>query len=306
MQRPPHSQASLAIAIIVPAMLILPGIDAIAKWLSDSVSPGQVAWARFAVQTLVMAPFALRAHGLLWPRHLGAHALRGFLIAATTLIFFAALRHLPLADAIAIFFVEPLLLTLLGAAILRERIGWRRIGAVIAGLVGAMIVIRPGYAAFGLPALLPLAAALCFAFYLLLTRSLSQREEPTRMQFYAGVSGFIVMSVALMFGEFSNIAVLDPVLPTATECMLLVLLGVIATLGHWLVVHAYKRAPAGVLAPFQYLEILGATVLGLLVFGDFPDPIAWVGIAIIVASGLYVFHRERCARIRPQSGESTT
>jgi S-adenosylmethionine uptake transporter len=263
-----------AIAIMVPAMLMLPGIDAIAKFLADSVPAGQVAWARFAFQTLAMAPFVLRRHGLRRPRHLWLQALRGFAIALTTLIFFAALRYLPLADAIAIFFVEPLLLTLCSALFLGEQVGWRRMGAVLVGLLGAMIVVRPSFAAFGLAALLPLGAAMSFALYLLLTRWLSQRENSAHMQFYAGVSGCLVMSVALLVGQSWYIGVLDPVTPTLAQWGLLAALGAIATIGHWLVVIAFKRAPASVLAPLQYLEILGATVLGWFLFDDFPDPVA--------------------------------
>lgn len=278
---------------MVPAMFILPGIDAIAKFLSDSVPAGQVSWARFAFQTLIMLPFVIRGHGFRLPRHFWLQALRGTAIASTTLIFFAALRYLPLADAIGIFFVEPLLLTLLSALFLGERVGWRRMIAVLAGLIGAMIVVRPSFATFGLAALLPLGAAMSFAMYLLLTRWLSQREDSAHMQFYAGVSGWMVMSAALLVGAWLNIEVLDPVSPTLSQWGLLALLGIIATFGHWLVVVAFRLAPAAVLAPLQYLEILGATLLGWLFFNDLPDFVACLGIAIIVGSGLYVAHRER-------------
>jgi S-adenosylmethionine uptake transporter len=282
-----------AIAIMVPAMFMLPGIDAIAKFLSDSVPAGQVSWARFAFQTLAMLPFVLCAGGLRWPRYFWLQALRGSAIAMATLIFFAALRYLPLADAIAIFFVEPLLLTVFSAWFLGEPLGWRRMGAVLVGLTGAMVVVRPSFAVFGLAALLPLAAAASFALYLLLTRWLAQREESAHMQFYAGVSGCVVMSVALLIGDSWQIGVLDPVTPTLAQWGLLAALGALATFGHWLVVMAFKRAQAVVLAPLQYLEILGATLLGWIFFDELPDPIAWLGIVIIIGSGLYVAHRER-------------
>ena len=288
-----------AIAIMVPAMFMLPCIDAIAKSLSDSVPAGQVSWARFAFQTLAMLPFVLHGGGMRWPRHFWLQALRGCAIAMTTLIFFAALRFLPLADAIAIFFVEPLLLTLFSAVFLAESVGWRRMGAVLAGLIGAMIVVRPSFATFGLSALLPLAAATSFALYLLLTRWLSQREETAHMQFYAGVSGCAVLSLALLVGQSSNIDVLDPVAPTLVQWGWLAALGAIATCGHWLVVMAFKRAQAVVLAPLQYLEILSATLLGWVFFDDFPDPVAWFGIAIIISSGLYVAHREQVVKPTP-------
>jgi len=278
--------------LMVLAMLILPGIDAIAKWLSSTISSGQVAWSRFFFQTLLMLPLFLRTRGPILTPALPLHALRGALIALATLLFFSALKYLPLADAISIFFVEPLILTLLGALFLGESVGWRRLTAVAVGFAGSLVVIRPSFSALGLPALLPLGTALSFAVYLILTRKLAQREYPERMQFYAGVFGGIVMSVALAAGEVADITVLSFVWPDRWQWMLLAGLGVIATSGHLLVVHAFRRGPAGLLAPFQYVEIIGATILGLVFFGDFPDATTWVGVAIIVSSGMYVFHRE--------------
>ncbi len=278
--------------LMLLAMLILPGIDAIAKWLSSGISAGQVAWSRFLFQTLLMLPLFLRTRGAIVTRALPLHALRGALIALATLLFFSALKYLPLADAISIFFVEPLILTLLSAVFLGESVGWRRLTAVAVGFGGSLVVIRPSFSALGLPALLPLGTALSFAVYLILTRKLAQHEYPERMQFYAGVFGGIVMTAALAAGSVTDVAVLSFVWPDRVQWLLLAGLGVIATSGHLLVVHAFRRAPAGMLAPFQYVEIIGATILGLVFFGDFPDATTWLGVAIIVASGMYVFHRE--------------
>ena len=277
---------------MLAAMLILPGIDAIAKWLSDAISSGQVAWSRFFFQTLLMLPLFLRTRGAIVTRALPLHALRGALIALATLLFFSALKYLPLADAISIFFVEPLILTLLSAVFLGESVGWRRLAAVATGFAGALIIIRPSFSALGLPALLPLGTALSFAVYLILTRKLAQHEYPERMQFYAGVFGGIVMTVALTAGSVTDVAVLSFVWPDRSQWLLLAALGIIATAGHLLVVHAFRRAPAGLLAPFQYVEIIGATILGLVLFGDFPDAMTWIGVVVIVSSGMYVFHRE--------------
>ena len=175
---------------------------------------------------------------------------------------------------------------------LGESVGWRRLTAVAVGFAGSLIVIRPSFSTLGPPALLPLGTALSFAVYLILTRKLAQHEYPERMQFYAGVFGGIVMTAALAVGSVTDVAVLSFVWPDRFQWVLLAGLGVIATSGHLLVVHAFRRAPAGVLAPFQYVEIIGATILGLVFFGDFPDATTWLGVAIIVASGMYVFHRE--------------
>ena len=293
-------QVEFGILLMVLGMLLIPGIDAIAKFLSDSVPPGQVAWSRFLFQSLYLLPFVLLGGGLRpgrdSGRDLGWQALRGMLIALATLFFFWGLKYLPLADAISIFFVEPLILTLLAAVILKEPVGWRRLGAVALGFVGALIVIRPSFQVFGWPAVLPLCAAGCFAFYLLLTRRLVRSGDAIAMQFLSGIFGGLTLSLALGIGAAGSIAVIDPVWPTVSEWALMALLGLIATSGHMFVVHAFRRASPSILAPFQYLEIITATLLGLLVFGDFPEPLTWLGVAIIIASGLYVFQRERTLR----------
>ena len=289
----PGQNHSAAMALMVVAMLLLPGIDAIAKWLSHAVPATQIAWSRFAVQTLCLMPFALQISGYLQVQDMLLHALRGILLAVTTVVFFTALAFLPMADAIGIFFVEPLILTILAKFVLYEDVGWRRAVAVVIGLCGALLVIQPGYSSFGWATLLPIIAAIAFAVYLLLTRKLALRDDPMRMQFLSGVAGVVFMSAVLAFGQLSSLSALHPVWPSLGEWGLLILLGLVATFGHLLVVHAFKRAPAGLLAPFQYLEIVSATVLGFVLFDDFPSPMTFCGIAIIVGAGLYVFHRER-------------
>ncbi|MEM1048609.1 MAG: DMT family transporter [Pseudomonadota bacterium] len=288
--------------MMVAGMLIIPGIDAIAKSLAGQVSPGQIAASRFLFQTAFLLPFVVIGSRYLIPRgEIWVHAARGFLIALATLLFFSSLRVLPLADAISIFFVEPLILTVLAAIFLAEPIGWRRVTAILIGFCGALIIVRPSYQVFGAQALLPLGAALAFAIYLTLTRHLARAGDPVTMQFYAGVFGGLTMAIALTVGGVTAIPALVPSWPTLSQWALLALLGVIGTGAHMLVVHAFKRAPASILAPFQYLEIISATALGLLIFGDFPDATTWLGIAIIVGSGLYVFHREQQVEARTAS-----
>ncbi len=289
------AETQVAMLFMVAAMLILPCIDAIAKWLAGSVSPVQISWSRFVFQALFLLPFAMHG-GLSVPKkHIPLHAMRGTLIAITTAVFFASLGALALADAISIFFVSPLILTALSALILRERVGWRRWSAVGVGFIGALVVIRPAFEDFGLVALLPVVAAVSFAFYLLLTRRLAVEEDPVRMQFYAGIFGCLSMSCVLLVGDKLGFAATTIAWPSLSHLGLLACMGLIASTGHLLVVHAFKRAPAGALAPFQYLEIVGATLLGLFIFGDFPDLLTWFGIAIIVGAGLFVFYRERAS-----------
>lgn len=293
MTGPRGSEVERGMALMVAAMLMVPVMDAIGKHLAQFMTPSQITWSRFFFQAVLLLPVMLVGGRRLPRTGLWLHAARGFLTAAATLCFFAAVAVMPLADALAIFFVEPLLLTLLSAVFLGEKVGWRRLSAVAAGLAGALVVIRPSFAVFGVHALLPLGAALSFALYLLLTRRLARHEDAAVLQFSAGVTACLFMSGALLAGALLEVPALAPSWPTPGEWLLMLLLGMIATLGHMLVVVAFRLAPAGVLAPFQYLEIISATILGLAFFGDFPDATTWLGIALIVGSGLYVFHRER-------------
>ncbi|MEM7377339.1 MAG: DMT family transporter [Pseudomonadota bacterium] len=293
------------IVLMSVAMLLLPGIDAIAKLLAERVPVVQIVWARFAFQSLFFA-LALALWGQVGsarPIQLSRQLARGALIALATVLFFSALPHLPLADAIALFFVEPLLLTLLAAVLLGEAIGWRRLAAVAVGFGSALLIIQPSFARVGSAALLPVAAAAAFAFYLILTRSLSAVVSPLAMQFYAGVAGVTVMTVVLVLGAFGSVADWQPVWPAWTDWLWLALLGAIASVGHFMVVLAFARAPAATLAPFQYLEIITATVLGYSVFGDLPSGLAVVGMIGVIGSGLFIAWREH-RLARTTQGES--
>ena len=293
---PSSSDLRQGVAFIVAAMLILPGIDAIAKGLSDNISAGEVAWTRHVLQTLFLLPFMLKPGA--W-RNVDAFWLnvsRGVLMAGLTVMFFTALAMMPIADAIALFFVGPLIFTLLSSIFLGERIGWRRGLAILVGFFGAVLIIQPSYRMFGLTALLPVGTAFCFAIYMVLTRRLARHSTIANaigMQFYVGLYGGLVLTLALAFGHDGDIAFLAVTMPAGIEWGLLFLLGVIATGGHILIVLAARRIGAAQIAPFQYIEIVGATSLGFIFFDDFPNPLTWLGITIIVASGLYVYFRER-------------
>ena len=279
---------------MVSAMLILPAIDAIAKGLSDTISAGEVAWVRHFFQVIFLLPFLTR-HSFSIEGPIWVHISRGVLMAVATIFFFAALVVMPLANAIAIFFISPLIFTLLGAFFLGEPIGWRRISVIMTGFLGALLIIQPSYDDFGAISLLPVCAAICFAFYMLLTRKLARGGKTfsaISMQFYAGLFGTIFLTGVLIVGALMEVRFLAVVLPDQYEWSLLVLLAFIATIGHILIALAASRIGAAQIAPFQYLEIIGATALGFVFFGDFPDQIAWIGIFIIISSGLYIFNRE--------------
>ncbi|MBL42480.1 MAG: EamA family transporter [Rhodospirillaceae bacterium] len=274
--------------------IFAPNIDALAKLLSKEIPALEVALFRFMIQTLLLTPFVIYKFGFidLWPKQSLLHFIRGALIGLCSLTFFAALKVMPIADAVAIFFVEPLILTLISAIFLNEKIGWRRTTAVCVGFIGALIVIQPSFDLLGYSSLLPLAAAFLFASYLALTKIVSKDNDPIAIQFYAGFSAIIILGIANIIGYASSLPALQPVLPSLNAYILLFLLGVVATIAHLFLVLAFKRAPASLLAPLQYFEILGATLLGLVIFSEFPSIETWIGIIIIVCSGLYVIWRQ--------------
>jgi drug/metabolite transporter (DMT)-like permease len=275
-------------------MVLLPGQDAVAKYISGTVSPGQITWARFLLQTVFMLPFVLWFQGSagLMPNRLWPNVLRGALIATSSMLFFAAIKFMPLADALAIFFVEPFILTILSAVVDKEHVNRSRQLAVVAGFIGVLIVVRPSYAVLGWVSLIPAAGGSIFAVYVLLTRRLSSHDTPLTMQFAAGASALLLLTPSLALGSLAGWPELSPSAVGAFEIGFLLLMGVLGTTGHLLFVQGSRLAPSSLIAPMQYFEIVCAALLGYLVFGDFPDFWKWVGIAVIVGSGAYVFWGE--------------
>ena len=292
----PHT-VQTGLTIITIAFLFAPLLDVFAKLLTQTVSPGMVGLGRFFLASVLLAPLVSLTGQ--WIRPVAGHWAAGALLALALLCFNSAIRVMPIANAIAIFFVEPLLLTVLSALILKERIGWRRILAVIIGLIGAVIVIRPNWAAFGPVAVLPLGTALCFACYMILTKILVTGGKPLALQFWTGVSAALVLLAATVVGHGHGIAVLTLSVPDARELLLFAAMGVTAVIAHQMILLALQRVDASIVAPMQYLEIVSATLFGWWIFGDFPDRLTWLGTGIIIASGVYVFHRERRAAVTP-------
>jgi len=284
--------------LMAACMLVLPVMDAIAKYMAtvEGMSPGQVTFYRFFFQLACTLPvlFLLRGRDALAARRPYMNLLRGCLHGAASLMFFAAVKYMPLADVFAIYFVEPFILTALSALFLKERVGWRRWLAIVVGFGGAMIVIQPSYAVFGLTALLPVACAFLFALYMFLNRAIGEADSPMTMQTMSGIGGTLIMGAALLAGTGTGASDLAPSLPSSWLGLgLLVLLGSISGYIHLLIVRAFRLAPLSVLAPFQYFEIIAATVLGYALFGEFPDASKWTGVAIIVGSGLFILWREQ-------------
>lgn len=287
----------LGMALILGFCVTAPLLDVAAKLAATTIPVVEITAARFVVQAALMAPAALigRHRLALSARLAGWVALRALCLAVSTFAFVSALTVMPIADALAIAFVEPFILLVLGALIFGDAVGPRRIGACAVGFVGAVLVIRPSFAAFGTMALWPLATALFFALYMLVTRSLSREVHPVPMQFHTALFAAVLCAPFLVFGAVSG-GPFAPVWPEGFAWLWLFGVGAASALSHMLMTLALRVAPAATLAPLHYVEIVSAVLLGWAVFGDLPALVAWIGIAIIVGSGLYVVHRERVTR----------
>ncbi len=293
----PADRPLLGIALMLGFCALAPFGDALAKLLGAELGIGQLIAARFTIQALVLTPLAL-ALGLnlrLAPRVLRLTALRTALHVLGVGLMFVSLRFLPLADAIAIAFVMPFVLLLLGRYVLGETVGPRRMAACAVGFAGTLLVIQPSFAAVGPPAMLPLAVAVVFAFFILVTRQIARDADPIALQAVSGVmaSAVLVPLVLAAHGRGWPELQIEPM--TGAQWSLLLLLGLTGTAAHLLMTWSLRFAPAATLAPMQYLEIPFATAIGFAIFGALPNGLAAIGIAVTVASGLYVIHRERVA-----------
>ncbi|MBA3909327.1 MAG: EamA family transporter [Rhodobacter sp.] len=285
--------------------MIAPLLDVSAKLAAEGGIPvGQITTGRFLVQGLLMLPVVL-VMGIslrLTPRGLAFTCVRAVFLILSTFSFVSGIAVMPVADALAIAFVEPFILLILGSLIFGDQVGPRRIAACAVGFGGALLVIQPSIAVFGLVALWPLGTAFFFAFYMLTTRAISAYMHPVAMQFHTSWTGLLFCLPVMFWANGTGIASLDPVWPLGLNWLWLFGVGFWAAVSHMAMTYALKYAPSATLAPLHYSEIVVAVALGYLIFGDFPNATTWSGIAIIVASGLYIIHREqRGARFRAQS-----
>ena len=286
---PDASRPMVGVVLMLGAMAALPFIDVFAKFLGQQGVPILlVVWARLTFGAVVTLPFALRhttARGL-FPNRLLYHCLRATFLSLATFSFFFSLKFLPIADALAIFFVQPLIVTILSALVLKEKVGPRRWAAVAVGFVGTLIIIRPGFAEVNPGSLLALAAGAFLAIYFVMTRRISGTAPAMLTTFQTNAVGAVLITVLLPFVWQ---------MPTPGQWLMLASLGTIATLGHFLIVRAYDFAEASLLAPLAYTEMIMATIVGWVFFGDFPDVWTFVGVAILIACALYISWRERAA-----------
>lgn len=296
-----HQEVRLGLVLMVISVLIAPVIDLFSKLAVAEVPAAVITLCRFMFQAATLLPVVLWRGTLLdltWKKS-ALHALRGLMAATVMISFVMALAVMEIADALAIFFVEPIILTILGAIFLKETIGWRRYTACAVGFLGALLVIQPSMQEVGLFALLPVVSAFGLAVFYLITRLAAQSEDPWSMQLHTGLWGAAFAGIALLVGNHFDWTAFTPVMPHGISTLFIICAGIAATISGIFGAYAYRSAPASVLAPLQYLEIVSATILGWWVFGHLPDPLKWGGISIIIGSGLYVIWREHQLRKRP-------
>ena len=273
------------IALTASACAVFAVADVTAKYLSTGLPIIEIAWIRYALFFAMAAVVAARAPGRAFhPRNLKSQILRGFCVTGSSVLFVYGIREMTMAQATTISFLSPLLITVLSIPLLGEVVGIRRWSAVAVGLVGMLIVVRPGTQGFQPAALFGVASSSCWALALIITRKISASDPPQTTIFWSSMVGFGLLTVLLPF---------DAVWPTWTQFGLCLLLGVLSSAGQWLVVLAHRIAPASILAPISYSQLPWVAVGGYFVFDNLPDHWTLVGAAIIIASGLYTAHRER-------------
>ncbi len=277
----------VAIGLMCGAILCFALLDASAKRLTSEMDALQVVFARYAgsmiLVSLLLNPW--RQPGILRTKRPGLQALRSLLLLGSTALNFVALTYLQLAETVSIMFATPLLVALVSGPLLGEWPGPRRLAAIGVGFLGVLVITRPGLGGMHPAALLSVLGCVCYAFYSLATRILAAYDPPETTMFYSGVAGTLAML------PFVPMIWTTPQEPLAWGLMLAT--GILGSFGHWLLILAHRLAPATVLAPFIYSQVVWMIVLGWLVFGQLPDRWTFIGATIVIASGLYLLYRER-------------
>lgn len=280
-----QGQTRQGILLLISAMAVLGGMDAIAKALTQELPPIQVVWARYTSQTLVVfLIFAPRLGRLMKTNHLRIQIIRSAFLFGATFCFFTGLSKMGLGEAVALFEINPLVVSIGAFVFLKETLGIRRLLAVSLGLVGALVIVRPGGGLFTPAAVFPVLAACSYAGYVLSTRFLGRDESILTSLIYTTLFGAVISSFPVW-----------PIwIPPSNQAIgLMCVMGVIGTIGQWFLIRAFTVAEAGAIAPFSYIGLVFALIIGLVFWGEWPDAMTLFGASIIVCAGVYVWYRER-------------
>ncbi|QCN99282.1 DMT family transporter (plasmid) [Azospirillum argentinense] len=289
------SSGRAGIAWMLLTTLLFVTQDATLRFLVQTYPFAEVAWARFAVHlAIAFVVVAVNSPSHLIARRPGVQILRSTLLAVLTLLVAVSYKTLPFVDVAAIANVAPVLVTVLSVPLLKEKVGWRRSLGVLGGFIGAMIIIGPASLVFQWAILLPLAAALCNALYQIVTRLLRGGDSTLTTFLYTSMAGTVLCGLLLPFGW---------VTPDLTGAALMIMLGLLGACSHYCLIRAYTVADAATVAPFGYTTLIWAVLYGLLIFGESPSASTLAGGLVIVASGIYIFHREQ-VRAREAAAKS--
>ena len=267
------------------AWCILPVMDGIAKYLSSDIPVLQIVWARYFFTVVITLTFMLSffRKQLLWTSKPKLQIIRGLILVVANILFFYSISIISLSKALTLAFVAPLIVTALSPFFLGELVGYRRWTAVIIGFLGSLIVIRPGFLDFNIATLAALGTGFFYGIYIIVTRKLHTADTPLLTLLITGVVGAIILSVYMPFTW---------VPPTTNQWLLMTGIGLCASVGHFFLILSLKYADASKLAPFSYFEIITNIIIGFYFFGDFPDGYTFLGLFIIMGSGIYIFIRE--------------
>lgn len=305
------SVTTLGIACALTAGFAFSINDMAIKFLSGGYPLHQIVLVRASVGMIFTLCFFIPMEGgyqNLKTKHLTKHLIRGLFVVTANMSFFLGLAAMPLSEATALFFISPLVITLFSVLFLGERVGpWRWI-AVGAGLLGAVIMLRPGAEAFQYAALFPLFAAVCYAGLHVMTRKMGATEKASTMAFYIQLTFVIVSAlIGLSFGDGRFAGTSDPsinfllrawIWPSNNDLLIMAAVGVASAIGGYMISQAYRTVEAAIIAPFEYISLVMAIVWGISIFNEWPDATAWLGIALIFGSGLLVFWRESVLKKR--------
>ncbi len=274
------------IILFLLAWTFIPIMDGIAKYLSSTIPVMQVVWARYFFTCIIAIPIIIRLYkkNFLYSENYLLQILRGSFLVGATISFFFAISFIPLAEALALAFVYPLFIILLSPFLLQESINFKQLLIVVIGFVGVLFIIKPGFIEFNVIFILPIGTGLFYSLYMIFTGKLASNDTPLKTLAFTGIVGLLSVS---FFQPFIWVS------PSSFEWLLMLAMGIVATGGHFLVILSFRYAQASKLAPFSYWEIITNVIIGYYFFGNIPDKWSWLGIVIIIGSGIYILFQSR-------------
>ena len=274
-----------AIILNLSAWAMLPVMDGFAKYLSSTLPVLQITWSRYFFTIVITLPIMLVffRKNLTWTDQPKLQLIRGLLLFCANILFFYSISIISLAKALTLAFIAPLIVTALSPFLLGEKVGFRRWAAVVTGFIGSLIVIRPGFVELNLASIAALGTGVLYGFYLIITRKLHDSDNPLLTLLLTGIVGAVLGSIIMPTVWVS---------PTITEWYMMFAIGFFASLGHLFIILSLRYADASKLAPFGYFEIVTNIIIGYYFFSHFPDSWTFLGLFIIISSGIYIFRRE--------------